>query len=496
VLAGAIGAALIFAASRYPAVALGVILAYTPFQLPLFAWALKEGAPAVLVRDAGYVKDAMVAGICIAAVRHLWRRDGTRLQLRLVDYAALAYLAIASADLLLPVAFPGSFGGQAWSIRLNAWRLDCLFVILFLFCRRAPFSRGAVRRLAVVVIIVGLAQFGSAVWEIVDQHSYSNFFVRTVELTNYEQSILHIRPGLAQFGYVIHNGVDSRSFIRAGGFFTDQIELGFSTVLPFAIGAQWLIGSKLRVHRLVPPVAAGATVLLALTRSAILACAVALALIVLMGFTRRAKSRLPALAMVLAGVFLIVPLAGHSTVVSRFASIFSSSSSDDNQEHIARTRAGFNTVIAHPVGSGLGANPGTGVRYHTTNVTIPESSYLQVGIELGLAGMVAFVLMFLGMLYEVWRRARDPGPDGELPAAVFAAGGGLLVGGLFLHIWTSFPVALAFWGMCGAVLAATDSARAAQPPDPREEPAFDDDEVLSMRGYPRIEATLRGAHLR
>ncbi len=485
-LAGAVGGALILAAARYPAVALGVILTYTPFQVPLLAWAFKHGAPAVAVRQSGYIKDAMVLGIGLAAVLHQHRRGRPKVKFRLVDYAGIGYIAIATLYLLLPIAFPGSFGGQSWTIRLNAWRLDTLWVFLLLFCRRAPFSRKAMVRVAAVALLAGMAEAGSAVWEMVSQQSYSSFFVHTIALTNYEQAILHIQPGLAPFGYVIHNGVDNRSFVRAGGFFTDQIELGFFSVLPFALGTQWLVGSKFRISRLIPPVAAAATALLALTRSAILACAVALALTVLLGFTRRAKSRLPALAIVLVGTFAVIPLAGQSTVAARFTSIFSSSSSaDDNQSHIQRTWAGFNDVVAHPAGRGLGANPGSGVRFHTTNALISENSYLQVGTELGVAGMVLFILMYLALLRELWRRARDPGPGGELPAAMFAAAGGLLVGSFFIHVWTSFPVALAFWGLSGVVAPArVEPAPDAVPVPPQSDASVERPRELRWAGLP------------
>jgi hypothetical protein len=465
-LAAAIAAALIATAANYPAVALGVLLVFAPFQLPLLAWALKQGAPAVAVRDAGYIKDAMVVSIGIAAVRFRLAHPSQRRRFGLLEYAAAGYIAIATAYLMLPFAFPDILGGQPWSVRISAWRIDSLFVVLLLFCRHAPFSVKDVRRLAVVGVLVGVAMFGSVLWEFFDQASYSNFFVHTVDLTTYEESILHITPGLAPFGYVIHNTLESHNVVRAGGFFTDQIELGFFSVMPFAIATQFLIGSTIKLRWLVASVAAGATALLALTRSAILACGVALVLIVYLGYTRNAKSRVAALLLVVAAVFAIIPVASHSDVGGRFDSLFGGNATgEDNQDHYQATRSGFDEVFAHPTGRGLGANPGTGERFHTTILTVTENSYLQVGTELGVGGMVVFVLMYLAALRELWRRSRDPGDGGELAAALLAAGGGLLIGGLFLQIWIEIPISLTFWGLVGAVLATNPAAwsQAAEP---------------------------------
>jgi hypothetical protein len=35
---------------------------------------------------------------------------------------------------------------------------------------------------------------------------------------------------------------------------------------------------------------------------------------------------------------------------------------------------------------------------------------------------------------------------------MWLAGWGLFITGMFLHVWTSFPVALTFWGIAGAAI--------------------------------------------
>lgn len=467
-LVAAIASGLLLGAMRNPAVALGAIVVYTPFQVIFLAFALKHGAPVKVVREAGYLKEVLTAGIGLAALKHRRHTRDARSRLRYLDYVAALYVGIATVYLLLPLAFAGSFGGQTWTVRLNAWRTDCLYVCLFLFCRQVPFTRRAARRIAALAVLAGLAMFGSALWENFGQQSYSRFFTRTIDLTTYEESVLHITPQLARFGYIIKNSLEGNSgVIRNGGFFTDHIELGFFSVLPFAIGAQWLIESRLRAYRFVAPIGMATTAILTVTRSAILACAVALTTVVLLSFRRRARARLPVLVLLIAGVLAAVPFAGHTTAGARFSSLFGGNTSgEDNTQHSHATWAGYNTVLAHPTGLGLGANPGTGIRFHTSNSTTTENSYLQVGTELGIPGMIAFALMYLGLVRELWRRARAPGPQGGLVGAVCAAAIGLFVGGFFLQVWINIPVALTFWGVAGAVLAAS-RFDVSEDPEPR-----------------------------
>ncbi|HVY08733.1 MAG TPA: O-antigen ligase family protein [Mycobacteriales bacterium] len=452
VIAAGAAVAAILAASRHPAGALGVIIVYPPFQFVTLAWLFKLGAPALVVRDLGYVKDAMVLGIGLAALQHRHARGGPGPGARAFEYAAGVYVAIASVYLLAPFAIPGAFGGQSWSIRINAWRLDCLFILLMLFCTKVPFRRVALPRLALLVLLVGLVEFGSALWEKFDRHSYSNFFVHTIDLAAYERAVLHIDSHLVQRGFLL---VSASGSIRAGGFSVSQIELGFLTVLPLAIGMQSLVGSRPNLRKLLWPGAALTTVILTQTRSAILACLIALLVVVYVAFKRRSRVRMLALAMVVLGAVASVPLAGHSSFVQRFASIFNSSSTEDNQTHSKLSRQGWTEVLSQPVGLGLGANPATGHRFHTSNSTTTENSYLQVGTELGLGGMGLFIFMYLSVLRELWRRRWAAGAEGDLAVALFAAGCGFAVGGLFLQIWNNFPVSLPFWGLIGVMLGAS-----------------------------------------
>jgi hypothetical protein len=78
-----------------------------------------------------------------------------------------------------------------------------------------------------------------------------------------------------------------------------------------------------------------------------------------------------------------------------------------------------------------------------------EDAYLQVGNEIGIIAMVLFMLLLLSLAGHL-RRA--PPNDVVAPNALFAATCGLIVGGLFLHVWLDYPTALTLWGIAGVAL--------------------------------------------
>jgi hypothetical protein len=452
-----VAAVAIFAASRKPGASIGFLLVFVPLQLVLLAYLYKLGAPAGLARNLGYLKDAAVAGVCVAAVNRTRSREVTRFDL--LDAFAVGYAGIATAYLLLPALFSGVLGGESFSVRLNAWRLDCLFVVLFVAARRVAVSPVRLHRLRTLVLLVAIPMFGFAVWESVSASGYNHFMVSTIELPNYQRDVLNVAPPFG-LDYVIRGVVGDANLVRVGGLFADSLTLGFYLVLPLAFATERLSESRLRPLPAIGLVCGGVTLVLTQTRSAILSGTVALLLGLWLAYRRLSPHRLRAVVLTLAAVVVLTPLAAHSTIRARFDSLFSTTQDADNQSHKTASLAGLNQVIQHPVGRGLGANPATGLRNHTSNATVSEDSYLQVGTELGLWGMLTFIGLYIAMLVRLRRRASQPGEYGDLAAGCWLAGCGLLIGGLFLHVWISLPLSLSFWGLAGLAIGHT------RPPPP------------------------------
>jgi hypothetical protein len=71
---------------------------------------------------------------------------------------------------------------------------------------------------------------------------------------------------------------------------------------------------------------------------------------------------------------------------------------------------------------------------------LPENWYLQIGVELGVLGM----LLFLGLIGTILRRLHSLSTEPQT-AAVFLAFLGISVAALFLHSWEDAAVAMTLW---------------------------------------------------
>ncbi len=73
------------------------------------------------------------------------------------------------------------------------------------------------------------------------------------------------------------------------------------------------------------------------------------------------------------------------------------------ESHWRNLRDGARVVIEHPQGYGLG-NAGVVAKRTGVEIRAGESTYTELGVDAGLAGLVAFVLWNLAVLIGLWRR--------------------------------------------------------------------------------------------
>ena len=101
--------------------------------------------------------------------------------------------------------------------------------------------------------------------------------------------------------------------------------------------------------------------------------------------------------------------------------------------HWQNLRDGVRLVIEHPQGHGLG-NSGVVAKRTDVEILAGESTYTELGVDAGIAGVVAFVLWSLAILLGLWRRE----------AWLFAAFATVLVLGLQTDVigihWLAFSV--------------------------------------------------------
>jgi len=457
----AIGAVAVMVAARQPGVALGIIAVFVPLQVALLALVFRLGAPAAMVKDLGYFKDAMTFGICIAALMAHVKRVPRR-RLDRIDAFAGAYVGIATLYLAMPSIFPGSFGGQSFTVRINAWRLDCLFVILMVAARRIPYSARTLLRLRQVVIGVALVLCAVGIWEFLDGGSYNQFLGNTLRVPAYQNVVLHVAPPPDNnYAAAFTSAGNGSAYSRIGSLLLNPLDMGFYIVVPFGLAFERMLRGRTSLISVGLTAVTGLTLVLTETRSAVLGGVVIVVVCLWLNLRRASPGQLRSTILVVVALALAVPLSSHSTIRARFASVSNPNSALDNQEHVSRTKNGWHEVTTHPAGLGLGANPASGDRYGTTNATTTENSYLQVGSELGLAAMIAFIGLYLSLLQRLRRSAVALADSsiGSIASAVWFIGLGLLVGGMFLQVWIGFSVALTFWGLAGATLGAAAEAQ-------------------------------------
>lgn len=456
-LAVVAGAGAITLAARFPGVGLCVLLGFVPLQQIVVGWMYKHGMPTSLAKDLGYIKDAMVAGIVVAALlksrdahRHA-RAHAHRWTLDFLDKCAAVYVAIATIYLVLPFLVPSALGGQPFQIRLNAWRLDCLFVVLMVAARRVQFSSRAFQAARVTIVSVGILMLIVAAWESASPGGYNHFLQSTIGYPKYQVDVLKVMPP-QDANYVIYNMIGGLKIQRVGSLFADSLELGFFMLIPLGLCVERLGIRRPSTFSLIGLGAAVATVVLTETRSAILGAGIAIVLAVRLAFRNLAPGRYRLAVLVALAAVIAVPFSANSVFQHRLSSTFNSSGNASNSGHSYNSITAAKDIIRQPQGKGLGTNPATGQHFHTSNLTVSENSYLQVGTELGAVAMFAFVGMYLAALTRLRREARGRGERASMAAGIWLAGWALFVGGWFLHVWTLFPVSLAFWGLGGAAM--------------------------------------------
>ena len=457
--------------SRYPEFSVLGLVVWVPVQIPVLAYAYKLGAPTVLVKDIGYLKEFWAISLVITVIRS----GGLRRRLDRLDWAVVTVVGVAALYLFVPFVGGGVLGNVPFWPRLTAWRLDVLGLVIFFSVRRINFSRLAPDRIRYGVYFVAVVLAGFGFWESSDSGAFTTFIGGTLAYPVFKAAVL----GVTVKGPVlIYGSAGNSSFVRAGSLLNDPATFGFLMLIPLGLGLERLGARKGAVLGGVVAGISVAAVTLTVTRAAVLGASAVIVLAVLMGVSRLAPSRARVMVVVLLAGVLLLPSAGHSNVVGRFESIFNTQDSD-TQGHVASTRAAASQLLAHPLGRGLGSSTAIGTRFGTSNVLTAENSYLELGNELGLAGMLAFIAVLLMALQRLRQRSREETETASLAGALWLAGWGLFFGGMFLQTWTIITVTLMFWPLAGIALSITDDE--ARPPRHRWRSRHQDQATSTQR---------------
>jgi hypothetical protein len=191
-----------------------------------------------------------------------------------------------------------------------------------------------------------------------------------------------------------------------------------------------------------------AGLLVTVTRTAIAALPVMIAVGLLAG---RRPGRVAVWGLI--GAALLYPLVDSIGLAHQLSSALDTNAVSTSG-HLSALQQDLAAVLRTPFGSGLATGGAQGQRFAVSGAVTAESWYFQVGIEVGLLGMVLFVAVVVQVLAALWQRASMA--DSHALAALCAMSG-LAAGGIFLHSFGDLQTSYPAWALAG--LATTTSGR-------------------------------------
>jgi len=119
---------------------------------------------------------------------------------------------------------------------------------------------------------------------------------------------------------------------------------------------------------------------------------------------------------------------------------------DSNTQHLDSLTNGIASMLAHPLGQGVGSTGSASL--FTDNPTVVENQFLFIAHETGWLGLTLFIAITWVVMARLWRKRSD-----WMALAAFCSGLGLIVVGLLLPVWADDTVSIVWWGLAAVILA-------------------------------------------
>lgn len=357
--------------------------------------------------------------------------------------------------LLLSLIVTGMTHGD-WKLYAYGFKYDCIPLVAFLVLRRVAWSDAFFRRVGIVLLgVAGIV----AVYGMISMYLPQSFFAAL----GYSDlhSLYQPDAPLAAF-----QQIGGSALRRVQSTMSGPNQMGLWLLIPLSI----LLTQKrdVRSWKLGVGVFVVVAMLLTLSRSAILAAGAIVMMLL--------WQRLPRKKFWFATGFLLV-LSFVISVSAYFIAPNIAVRAASTRDHLIRPLQAIETIVQHPFGLGLGAAGPASNRISDTCVYLaqgddplwasvhknlcvfvgdsqvqptdrvcqcpflPENWYLQIGVEMGVLGLVLFIALTVLMLRRL--------PSNRF---VFFAFLGISIAALFLHAWEDSAVAYTMWVLLAAYL--------------------------------------------
>ncbi len=396
----AVALVLLYLAWKRPVFGLLMLMAGVPLQELIFARFMTWGIPFGLLAPARFWKEATIIVLLLGVlVKRKQRLDA-------IERTGLAYLGLLALYLALPV-------GPAFDLRLLGARQIGSFLVVAFVARHVALNEAEIRRVENAILIVGAGIAALGYWNYFDAEGWASWLLST-RIPDYRVAVSGFRATAPIIWYGEFAG---DQVVRAGSLLLSPLTLPYYLAVPVAISLARALRGGANWATLVVGITCSGAILLTFTRSAIWLMPV----VGLLAFAAT-KNRIRLFAAVIIGAVILIPVVSGTSLGGRLSSAFDPED-ESRVGHVNRVEASLDRVWEHPLGTGLATSAGTDFSFDAGGRIITENWYLQVGLDLGIPGVVLIVVITGAAIWMLWTRAR--------------AGSGRAIIGLSAFVWVS-----------------------------------------------------------
>lgn len=419
--------------SRWASWLTGLLLVLIPFQAFLTVWASSLAGHYTALRLWPEIVLMVLCGLAV----YVFIKDEPRRQKLLKDklfIALLCYIVVIFTWGLVAKLT----GGVNWPALAQGWITDArLPLSLLATWLLAPQLTGLVKRWwrwlllpAGLVVIFGLLQATVLPADFLKHFGYGPATIQPIETVDKKAAYQRVQSTL-------------RGANPLGAYLVIVVTAVLAGLIKLPRRYRgWLIGLL---------AASGVTLFFTYSRSAYLGAVVAAAGLIWWSIKSQRWRR-----------WLLIGLAAFMVVAAgsiwlfrhndRLQNVFfhtdetSQSSTSSNAQRSSALKGGLHDVLFEPLGRGVGtAGPASAHNYD--NGRIAENYFLQIGQEMGWAGLSLFVIIYVTIGYRLWQRRSQP-----LARAWLAALIGLTLVNMLSHAWADDTLAFIWWLPAGWLL--------------------------------------------
>ncbi len=397
-------------AERFPRYALYAFIVGLPFHNVVMAELWELGIRGLPLDVVSAWKEALLA-VALGVV--VWTHRGIPFKSTSTDGLALAFAAFVVVYAVIPQDWLG--GNASGRGILYGLRHGLTPVAAYVLGRSLHLGRNDLRRVG--ALILGAAAVVAA-WGLIDVYAIPLDAWRNSGAPGWYSDQLGLDYGPAVSGLpenFVYNPGDERPLRRLVSTFLSPLATGYLLLVALLVAAAWARS------RWLSALSGLLLVGLLFTYSRTAIAALALALGVLAYALRSWWPLAAATVLVVTGFFFVkaYPEIGPETSFTPAELEFQRANARQEPEasgdptsfdepsfdsHLDSLREGIGTVVHHPQGFGLG-NAGVTAKRTGEEIKAGESTYTELGVEVGLLGMLAFLAWNLAVLRRILPRA-------------------------------------------------------------------------------------------